>query len=173
VNSSFGAQIEARGIVLNNTHENFTRPDSISPGQDVNEMEPRKRPRSSMAPTLVLDRAGRLRLVVGAAGGSAIPDYISQATVGILVDGLDPQAAINEGHWSGQEITSNCGGVIGPRSEVEAGTPAADLLAGLLGLHHPCARATELRSGSTAIVVGRTGLIGAADPRRDGAAIGD
>jgi hypothetical protein len=83
------------------------------------------------------------------------------------------QAAINQGHWSGQEITSNCGGVTGPRSEVEAGTPAADLLAGLLDLHHPCARATELRSGSTAIVVGRTGLTGAADPRRDGAAVGD
>jgi gamma-glutamyltranspeptidase / glutathione hydrolase len=173
VNSSFGAQIEARGIVLNNAHENFTRPDSISPGQDVNEMQARKRPRSSMAPTLVLDRAGRLRLVIGAAGGSAIPDYVSQATVGILVDGLDPQAAINQGHWSGQEITSNCGGVIGPRSEVEAGTEAAALLGGLLQLHHPCARATELRSGSTAIVVARTGLIGAADPRRDGAAVGD
>jgi gamma-glutamyltranspeptidase/glutathione hydrolase len=120
----------------------------------------------------VLDRAGRLRLVVGAAGGSAIPDYISQAIVGVLVDGLDPQAAINQGHWSGQEITSNCGGVIGPRSEVEAGTEAADLLDGLRGLHHPCARATELRSGSTAIAVAPNGLTGAADPRRDGTAVG-
>jgi gamma-glutamyltranspeptidase/glutathione hydrolase len=194
VNSSFGAQIEARGIVLNNAHENFTRPDSISPGQEVNEMEAGKRPRSSMAPAIVLDRAGRLRLVVGAAGGSAIPDYVSQAVVGVLVDGLDPQAAINQGHWSGQEITSNCGGVIGPRSEVEEGTAAADLLDDLRALHHPCARATELRSGSTAIAVdhpvrgvgGRcpptpaqiepdscTVLTGAADPRRDGAAIGD
>jgi gamma-glutamyltranspeptidase/glutathione hydrolase len=172
VNSSFGAQIEARGIVLNNVHENFTRPDSISPGQEVNEMEPGKRPRSSVAPTIVLDRDGRLRLVVGAAGGSAIPDYVSQAIVGVLVDGLDPQAAINQGHWSGQEITSNCGGVIGPRSEVEAGTEAADLLDGLRELHHPCARATELRSGSTAIAVGRGGLAGAADPRRDGTAVG-
>jgi len=173
VNSSFGAQLEARGIVLNNAHENFTRPDSISPGQDVNEMEPRKRPRSSVAPTIVLDPAGRLRLVVGAAGGSAIPDYVSQAIVGVLVDGLDPQAAINQGHWSGQEITSNCGGVVGPRSEVEAGTPAEDLLDGLRELHHPCARATELRSGSTAITVGSGGLTGAADPRRDGTAAGD
>jgi gamma-glutamyltranspeptidase/glutathione hydrolase len=174
VNSSFGAQIEARGMILNNVHENFTRPDSISPGQDVNEMEAGKRPRSSVAPTIVLDRSGRLRLVVGAAGGSAIPDYVSQAIVGVLVDGYDPQAAINQAHWSGQEITSNCGGVIGPRSEVEAGTSAAALLDGLRGLQHPCARAVELRSGSAAVEVNRWGLLaGAADPRRDGTAVGD
>jgi gamma-glutamyltranspeptidase/glutathione hydrolase len=174
INSSFGAQIEARGIALNNVQENFTRPDSISPGQQVNEMEPGKRPRTSMAPTIVLDRAGHLDLVVGSAGGSAIPDYIAQTALGVLVDGLDPQTAINQGHWSGQEITSNCGGVIGPRSELEEGTPAAGMLDGLRALRHPCARVIELRSGLTAVDVdGRGRLYGAADPRRDGAAVGD
>lgn len=174
INSSFGAQIEARGIALNNAQENFTRPDSISPGQRVNEMEPGKRPRSSMAPTIVFDRAGHLDLVVGSAGGSAIPDYVTQTTLGVLVDGLDPQTAINEGHWSGQEITGNCGGVVGPRSELEEGTSAAGLLDGLRELHHPCARLTELRSGLTAVDVDSRGrLSGAADPRRDGAAVGD
>jgi gamma-glutamyltranspeptidase / glutathione hydrolase len=174
INSSFGAQIEARGIALNNVQENFTRPDSISPGQQVNQMEPGKRPRTSMAPTIVFDRAGRLDLVVGSAGGSAIPDYITQTTLGVLVDGLDPQAAINAGHWSGQEITGNCGGVIGPRSELEEGTEAAGLLDGLGQLRHPCPRLVELRSGLTAVDVdGRGWLSGAADPRRDGAAVGD
>ncbi|MDQ7910819.1 gamma-glutamyltransferase [Phytohabitans sp. ZYX-F-186] len=173
INSSFGAQIEARGIALNNVQENFTRPDSISPGQRVNGMEPGKRPRTSIAPTVVLDHAGRLDLVVGAAGGSAIPDYITQATLGVLVDGLDPQTAINQGHWSGQEIASDCGGVIGPRSELEEGTAAAGLLDRLRELRHPCARVVELRSGLTAVDVDGRGLLyGAADPRRDGAAVG-
>ena len=48
-----------------------------------------------------------------------------------------------------------------------------ELLSGLRDLHHPCARATELRSGSTAIAVGSGGLTGAADARRDGIAVGD
>jgi gamma-glutamyltranspeptidase/glutathione hydrolase len=174
INSSFGAQMEARGIALNNVQENFTRPDSISPGQLVNGMAPGKRPRTSMAPTLVFGAGGRLDLVVGAAGGGAIPDYVVQTTLGVLVDGLDPQAAINQGHWSGQEIASDCGGVVGPRSELEAGTSAADLLDGLRELRHPCARATQLRSGLTAIDVNARGVMwGAADRRRDGAAIGD
>jgi gamma-glutamyltranspeptidase/glutathione hydrolase len=172
VNSNFGAQIEARGMVLNNAQENFTRLDSISPGASVNEMEPYKRPRTSMAPSLAFDR-GRLRLVVGAAGGSAIPDYIAQTFLGVTVDGLDPAAAIAQGHWSGQEIASNCGGVIGPPSELEAGTEAAALLPALRERAHPCPRVSELRSGLTAIEVGRDGrLDGAADPRRDGASVG-
>ncbi|MGH2950393.1 MAG: gamma-glutamyltransferase family protein, partial [Solirubrobacteraceae bacterium] len=147
VNSNFGAQMEARGMVLNNVQENFTRLDSISPGVPANAMEPHKRPRTSMAPSLAFDAGGRLRLVVGAAGGSAIPDYIAQTFLGVTVDGMDPQRAIAQGHWSGQEITSNCGGVIGPRSELERGSAAAPLLAALQERAHPCPRLAELRSG--------------------------
>lgn len=174
INSSFGAQIEARGMALNNVQENFTRPDSISPGQRVNQMESHKRPRTSITPSLVFGRTGRVELVVGAAGGGAIPDYVAQAILGVVVDGMDPQEAINQGHWSGQAITSRCPDVIGARSEVEEGTEVADLLDDLAELGHPCARLDDLRSGSTAIqVVSPRRLLGAADPRRDGAAIGD
>jgi gamma-glutamyltranspeptidase/glutathione hydrolase len=173
VNSSFGAQLEARGIVLNNVQNNFTRLDSISPGKPVNVMEPRKRPRTSMAPTLAFDDAGRLRLVLGAAGGSAITDYVAQTFLGVTIDGMDPQRAIAQPHWGGQEITSNCSGVIGARSDLEAGTPIAGLLADLQALAHPCPRVTALRSGLTAIERLPDGrLLGAADPRRDGAAVG-
>ena len=173
VNSAFGAQMEARGMVLNNAQENFTRLDSISPGARVNQMEPDKRPRTSMAPSLAFGLRGRLRLVVGAAGGSAIPDYIAQTFLGITVDGMDPAAAIAEGHWSGQEISSNCQGVVGAYSELEAGTETAALLAELQARAHPCPRLAELRSGLTAIAVSRGGrLDGAADPRRDGATYG-
>jgi gamma-glutamyltranspeptidase / glutathione hydrolase len=173
VNSAFGTQMEARGMVLNNAQENFTRLDSISPGAAVNAMEPDKRPRTSMAPSLALDRRLRLRLVVGAAGGSGIPDYIVQTFLGVTVGGMSPLQAMSQGHWSGQEIASNCRGVIGAISELEAGTPAAALMPELQARAHPCARLAELRSGLTAIEVRRNGrLHGAADPRRDGAAAG-
>ena len=173
VNSAFGAHMEARGMVLNNAQENFTRLDSISPGARVNQMEPDKRPRSSMAPSLAFDDRGRLRLAVGAAGGSAIPDYIAQTFLGITVDRMDPATAIAQGHWSGQEIASNCQGVVGAYSELETGTAAAALLGELRARAHPCARVSELRSGLTAIAVRRGGrLAGAADQRRDGASYG-
>ncbi len=76
------------------------------------------------------------------------------------------------GAAGGQAISSNCGGVIGPSSELEADTPIADLLDGLRGLGHPCARTISLRNGLTAIQVKRGRLLGAADSRRDGLALG-
>jgi gamma-glutamyltranspeptidase/glutathione hydrolase len=175
VNTTFGAQMEARGMILNNVQTNFTALTSISPGKPVNVMEPRKRARTSMAPTIVLNGTGQeLRLVVGAAGGGPIPDFVTQTLVGTMVDRLGPSAAIRQDHYSGQQITSNCSGVIGPPSELEAGTPAALLLDELNALGHPCARTVALRSGLTAIEVrGRGLLLGAADPRRDGIAIGN
>lgn len=173
-NTSFGSQLEARGISLNNVQTNFTRLDSISPGKPANVMEPRKKARTSISPSIVFDSQGRLKLVLGAAGGGAIPDYVSQTFLGVARYGLDPQAAINQAHLSGQAITSNCGGVIGPRSELESGTPLASQLDNLKDLGHPCARTASLRSGLTAIGITPDGrLLGAADPRRDGVAIGE
>lgn len=174
VNSSFGTQMEAAAMILNNVQNNFTRLDSISPGKPVSVMESMRRPRTSMAPTLVFDRIGkRLRLAVGGAGESAIPDYVTQTILGVLVYKMDPQTAINQGHHSGQTITSNCAGIIGARSELESDTEVAGLLDGLHGdLMHPCARTTTLRSELTAIQVERNGtLLGAADLRRDGVAM--
>ena len=172
-NTTFGSQMEARGITLNNVQSNFTRLDSISPGKPVNIMESMKKARTSTAPTLVFNRRGKLKLVVGAAGGGPIPDYVAQTIMGVILHGLDPQTAINQGHFSGQGLTSNCQGVTGARSELEEGTSAADFETALSALGHPCLRSRALRSGLTAIKVKRNGkLLGAADPRRDGVAMG-
>lgn len=172
VNGAFGAHMEASGMILNNAQENFTRLDSISPGARVNAMAPDKRPRTAMGPAIAFGPRGRLRLVLGAAGGSAIPDYIAQTFLGITLDGMDPATAVAQGHWSGQEIASNCGGAVDAVSQLEAGTAAAALLGELRARSHPCPEVGELRSGLAAIAVGRVGLTGAADPRRDGAAVG-
>lgn len=173
-NSSFGAQMEALGMVLNNVLVNFTRAGSISLGYDVNAMRPFGRPRTAMAPTIVFNRNMKLRLVVGAAGGGAIPDYVANTILRVLVFGMDPQTAINQPHVSGQNVISKCDGKPGYVSEVEQGTPLAAYVAQLKEMGHPCARAVRLRSGLTAIAISPDGrLHGAADPRRDGVAVGE
>lgn len=172
-NSHFGSHLEARGIILNNAMNNFTDTESVSPGKPVNVMQAQKRPTASMAPTIVLDGEGKkLRLVVGAAGGSHIPDYVVQTLVGVIVDGMGPAEAIDQGHYSGQNITRKCDGDRGAPSEVEADRRVALRLTTLVAREHPCPRAVALDSGSTAIEVRGDQLLGAADTRRDGAAAG-
>ncbi|WBB68054.1 gamma-glutamyltransferase [Micromonospora sp. WMMD812] len=173
-NSHFGSHLEARGIILNNSMNNFTDTSSVSPGKPVNVMKPKKRPTASMAPTLVLDGEGKnLQLVVGAAGGSHIPDYVAQALVGLLVDGQTPAQALDQGHFSGQDITRDCAGKRDAPSEIEAGRRVATRLPSLVQLDHPCPRVIALDSGSTAIQIRGDQLLGAADRRRDGVAIGE
>mgnify|MGYP000241014364 CR=1 FL=1 len=171
-NTTFGSQLEARGITLNNVQTNFTRLDSKYPGNPVNIMESMKKARTSTSPTIVFDSKGRVKLVVGAAGGGAIPDYIAQTILGVLLHGLDPQAAINQDHFSGQGPTSKCAGFPGARSELEKGTKVAEHENALKKLGHPCFRLKNLRSGLSAIEVRDGALWGASDSRRDGIAIG-
>lgn len=172
-NSHFGSHIEAAGMILNNAQNNFTDRASVSPGKPVNVMESRKRPTSAMAPTVVLDReAKNLKFVVGSAGGSHIPDYVTQTLVGLIVDRMGPAKAIGQGHYSGQDITRDCKKVIGAPSELEAGRWVGTRVATLVERNHPCPRVVALNSGSTAIEVQEDRLLGAADPRRDGTAIG-
>ena len=99
INTHWGAHIEAAGMMLNNAMSNFS---AGQVGRDVNGYGPNRRPRSSIAPAIALDASGRLRLVWGAAGGGPIPDYIVKTFLGDLVYGLDLQAAINAGNWTGQ-----------------------------------------------------------------------
>ncbi|MGC5020166.1 gamma-glutamyltransferase family protein [Micromonospora sp. DT47] len=173
INTHFGSHLEARGMILNNAMSNFTDTSSVSPGKPVNVMEPKKRPTASMAPTIVLDKdARKLKLVVGAAGGSHIPDYVTQALTGVMVDGMRPAEALDQGHFSGQDITRKCGKAIGAPSELEAGRRVGALLAELAVREHPCPRLVALDSGLTAIEVEGNQLFGAADKRRDGSAIG-
>lgn len=172
-NSHFGAHVEAQGMILNNALNNFTDTSSVSPGKPVNVMQPKKRPTASQAPTIVLDReAKRLKLVVGAAGGSHIPDYVTQTLVGVIVDGMGPAQAIDQGHYSGQDITKKCDNVIGAPSELEGGRRVALRLPDLVAREHPCPRVIALDSGLTAIEVRGSELLGAADKRRDGTATG-
>jgi gamma-glutamyltranspeptidase/glutathione hydrolase len=163
IEDGFGARLMVRGFLLNNQLTDF----SFSPEENgklvANRVEGGKRPRSSMAPTLVFDRGRhRLAMVVGSPGGSTIINYVAKAIVATLDWGHDMQSAI---------AFPNIGSRNGP-TEIEAGPSAAAIAASLRMLGHDT-RIAEFTSGLQGIMVTRRGLFGGADPRREGVAVGD
>jgi gamma-glutamyltranspeptidase/glutathione hydrolase len=157
----FGSRLMVRGFLLNNQLTDFSFPPEG--GEPIaNRLEPGKRPRSAMAPTLVLGPDGRLLLLTGSAGGSAIIAYVVKTLLGVLDWGLDLQRAIR---------LPNAGSRGGP-TELEHGTGADRLAAGLEALGHEVV-VVPLVSGLQGILVTPSGLTGGADPRREGVALGD
>ena len=155
VESPFGSRIVVRGFILNNQLTDF----DFVPGA-ANAVGPRKRPRSSMAPTLVLENDS-VKLILGSPGGAMIINYVAKALVARLDWGLALQAAI---------AAPNLGTRNGP-TLLERDTPYAALEQKLLDRGH---RVTlmPLASGLHGIERVPGGWRGGADPRRDGAAVG-
>lgn len=162
IENVFGSRIMVRGFLLNNELTDFSFVPEENGRLVANRIEPGKRPRSAMAPTLVFDGNDRLKMVVGSAGGSAIINDVAKTLVAVLDWQYDMQAAIdlpNDGNRNGA-------------TEIEAGPSAQSTAAALAARgHHP--QITGRSSGLTGILVTPKGLEGAADPRRDGAALGD
>lgn len=161
INLNFGARLAADGFVLNNALTNFSA--APKPGETIaNQMAPRKRPVTSMAPTIVFDRDGVPVVVGGSAGGGPIVDYIASSLIEMLANDRSPAEALSRGHLS----TAVAGKV-----QLEAGTRAAALAPALAAKGH-AVESVPLVSGLGFIKRARGGWIGAADPRRDGAAMG-
>jgi gamma-glutamyltranspeptidase/glutathione hydrolase len=163
IEDQFGARVMTKGgFLLNNelTDFNFSPTDDGKPA--ANRVEGRKRPRSSMAPTVVFDALGRLYAVTGSPGGSQIIGYVAKTLVAILDWKLDPQAAVDLGNFGSRN---------GP-TELEAGTEAAAWRAALEARGHEV-RLMDMTSGIQAIVLTPEGFLGGADSRREGVAIGD
>jgi len=127
----------------------------------ANRVEPGKRPRSSMAPTIVYDKSGAVAIVTGSPGSSAIIDYVVKTLLAIIDWRLDPQAAA---------ALPNFGSRNGP-TELEKDTPVASLAPKLAALGHDV-RVIEETSGVQTIVRTRGGMVGGADPRREGTVLG-
>jgi gamma-glutamyltranspeptidase/glutathione hydrolase len=161
VEDDFGSRLVVDGFVLNNELTDF----SFLPVRDgrpvANRVEPGKRPLSSMAPTLVFDRGGTLRFVLGSVGGTHIIPDVAQALVELLDWGMSPAVAAAAPHVAAP----------GPAVELEEGTPAALIL--LLEARGEQVRLTRSISGLAIIALTPEGLTGAADPRREGTALGD
>src|SRR5690606_1748104 len=119
IESSFGSRLMVRGFLLNNELTDFDFVPTIDGRTVANRIEPGKRPRSSMAPTLVFDADAKLVLVIGSPGGSRIINYVLEALIAVLDWNLDVQAAIDLAHVGSRN---------GP-TELERGTPAETLAA--------------------------------------------
>ncbi|WP_133366285.1 gamma-glutamyltransferase [Qipengyuania sediminis] len=95
IEAAFGSGLTANGFYLNNELTDFSRKPTGADGKLVaNRVEGGKRPRSSMAPTVVWDPQGRPVLAVGAAGGPTIPVQTARAIIGFVDFGLSPREAI-------------------------------------------------------------------------------
>ena len=163
IEDAFGSRLMTRsGFLLNNELTDF----SFAPVDDgkpvANRIEAGKRPRSSMAPTIVYDGQGRVFIVLGSSFGSTIINDVAKALIAIIDWGLDPQAA---------SALPNYGSRNGP-TELEKGTAVVALEPRLRALGHET-RIIDDTSGVHAIVRTRSGWIGGADPRREGTAAGD
>lgn len=157
----FGSGLMVGGFLLNNQLTDF----SFSPTQNrypvPNRVEPGKRPRSAMSPTMVFDKEGDLEVVVGSPGGSRIVSYVAQTLVGVLDYGLNIQQAINL-----PKITNR-----NDYTALEKGTPIVELEAPLKALGHQV-KVIDLNSGLHGIQIKSGKIIGGADPRREGVAVG-
>ena len=90
VNGYFGSGITAEGIVLNNTMLDFADCKSCT-----NEVQPGKRPTSSMSPIIVFDKNGKPVFGASSAGGIRILTYVVSTLINMMEKGLDPQQSIN------------------------------------------------------------------------------
>jgi len=160
IENGFGSRVMVGGFLLNNELTDFSFRDMADGKPIANRVEPGKRPRSSMAPTIVM-KDGKPVLVVGSPGGSRIIGYVAKTIIAYLDWGMDVQQAVASPHLVNRFGTY----------DLEEGRAAQSLEAELTALGFKTNR-RALTSGLHVIAVTQDGLEGGADPRREGVAIG-
>ena len=162
VESAFGSRLMVRGFILNNQLTDF----SFRPQRDgapvANRAEPGKRPRSSMAPTLVFDDTGRVIMAIGSPGGSRIIGYVARTVIAALDWKESMDTAVN-----GPNFTNRNGA-----TDLEKGTALEVLKPELESMGHEV-KVRTLGSGLNGFRVTADGFDGGADRRREGVALGD
>ncbi|MGV9795999.1 gamma-glutamyltransferase family protein [Gordonia sp. NPDC003422] len=178
VESAFGSFHMVDGFVLNNQLTDFSADPRDDDGNLVaNRVSPGKRPRSSMAPTLVLTPGtngapATLLAALGSPGGSVIIQFVIKTLVAMLDWGLDPQQAVSMIDFgSANTPVSNVGGEHPLVDTADDG--ANDPLAQGLRERGEQVSVADQSSGLSALRRHESGWIGGADPRREGAVMGD
>ncbi|CVI63604.1 MULTISPECIES: gamma-glutamyltransferase [Agrobacterium] len=161
IESGFGSRLMTNGFLLNNELTDFSFKTHDGGLPIANRVEPGKRPRSSMAPTIVM-KDGKPLLAIGSPGGSQIIGYVAQALIAYIDWGMPVEAIVAQPHLINRFGTY----------DIEAGTGAEDLVGPLKALGYEV-KPGEMNSGLHAIEVSAQGLTGSADPRREGAVLGD
>ncbi|WP_072394748.1 gamma-glutamyltransferase [Hyphomicrobium sp. CS1GBMeth3] len=163
IEGPFGSGLYAAGFLLNNELTDFSfRPEDAQGRPVANRVEPGKRPRSSMSPTIVFDENGALFAALGSPGGSRIILFVTKALVGLIDWRLDAQAAIDRPNF----------GSTGRSVELEYGWSTMWRALALRSYGHQIT--PDLMNSGLHIVAKRNGALeGGADPRREGVALGD
>jgi gamma-glutamyltranspeptidase/glutathione hydrolase len=163
IESSFGSGLMVNGYYLNNELTDF----SFEPVKDgcpvANRVEGGKRPRSSMSPTIVYGPDGKVRLAVGAAGGSTIPAQVIKAIVGVIDFHLTAQQAIALPMLYAP----------GDTVYLESGTFLEGMAPELRAMGHTVALLPPGTFKANAIEQVNGRWAGAADPRSEGAAVSE
>ncbi len=159
IENAFGSRLMVRGFLLNNELTDFSFASHANGRPIANRVEPGKRPRSSMAPTIVL-KDGKPVLVVGSPGGSRIIGYVAKTIMAYLDWGMDVQQAIDLPHLVNRFGTY----------DIEPGLTGARLALALADMGFEVAL-SPMVSGLHAIAI-EDRLRGGADTRREGIALG-
>jgi gamma-glutamyltranspeptidase/glutathione hydrolase len=162
IEMAFGSHRMVNGFLLNNQLTDFSFLPASGGRLVANRVEPGKRPRSSMTPTIVFDEDGDPAIALGSPGGPNIIGYVAQALVEMIDWSRSPSAAASAPH-----IVNRNGPTL-----IEAGSRALDLRETLESLGHQVEE-RELRSGLNIVQFKDGKLVGASDPRRDGIALGE
>ena len=189
IESSLGNGVLVNGFLLNNELTDFARIPETEDGPVANRVQPGKRPRSSMSPTIVFDgqsdsngrnkgsdrlERGAIELVTGSPGGSRIIGYTAQSIMNHIDFGLDPQMSINTPHYMNRNGRTD---IEEPIPGVTLDYDASALAEALLQRGHSNGGDTD-EEGSVGIITQTSGLsiinvrgrvlVGGADKRRDG-----
>ena len=157
VEKTFGSGLVAEGFVLNNELTDFNFAPEDQGKLTANHVQPGKRPRSAMSPTIVYDASGKPILAIGAAGGVTIIAQVTKAIIGVLDWGLPVEEAI-----ALPQLIA-----IGDRFAVEKGTMLETMIPAFTAMgHKPVATALPLKLNGVQRVAG--GWRGGADARGEG-----
>jgi len=161
IENGFGSRLMTNGFLLNNELTDFSFKTHDAGIPVANRVEPGKRPRSSMSPTIVM-KDGKPILAIGSPGGSQIIGYVAQALIAYIDWQMPVEEVVAMPHLINRFGTY----------DLEAGTSAEEMAEPLKALGYEV-KNSEMTSGLHAIELTPEGLAGSADPRREGVALGD
>ncbi len=182
VESSMGSFHMTHGFLLNNQLTDFSAAPTDANGVPIaNRLAPGKRPRSSMAPTLVFRTAadgsiGAFVMATGSPGGGTIPQYVLKTLVGVLDWGLDAQQSAGLIDFGASNAPVTTVGGEHPNVNLANNGNSDPLITGLRALGHTVSTAAQSSGVNTILRVqvnGAPALAGGTDPRREGVVLGD